>query len=71
MEFALQAALLGAVMGSALLAVTTIYGWSLPAAPAADPHLRAGLNIHRGKVTHPAVAESLGLAFADPAGIAA
>jgi PAS domain S-box-containing protein len=35
MEFALQAALLGAVMGSALLAVTTIYGWSLPAAPAA------------------------------------
>ena len=41
------------------------------AALAADPHLRAGLNIHRGKVTHRAVAESLGLAFADPAGIAA
>ncbi|NFV80526.1 PAS domain S-box protein [Magnetospirillum aberrantis] len=33
MEFALQAALLGAVLGSALLAVTTLYGWSLPAAP--------------------------------------
>jgi alanine dehydrogenase len=38
------------------------------AALAADPHLRAGLNIHRGKVTHQAVAESLGLAFANPDG---
>jgi len=28
-----------------------------------DPHLRAGLNIHRGRVTHKAVAESLGLSF--------
>jgi alanine dehydrogenase len=36
------------------------------AALARDPHLRNGLNIHRGKVTHKAVAESLGLAFADP-----
>ena len=25
-----------------------------------DPHLRAGLNIHRGQMTHPAVAEALG-----------
>ena len=33
MEFALQAALMGAVMGTAVLAVTTIYGWSQPAAP--------------------------------------
>ncbi|MGE5514558.1 MAG: PAS domain S-box protein [Bacteroidota bacterium] len=33
MEFALQAALMGAVMGSAVLAVTTFYGWTLPAAP--------------------------------------
>jgi alanine dehydrogenase len=41
------------------------------AALAADPHLRAGLNIHRGKVTHPAVAESLGFTFTDPAGAAA
>ena len=32
-----------------------------------DPHLKNGVNIHRGKVTHRAVAESLGLAFADPA----
>ncbi len=27
---------------------------------AEDPHLRAGLNIHRGRITHPAVAEALG-----------
>ncbi|MGE5478121.1 MAG: PAS domain S-box protein [Bacteroidales bacterium] len=33
MEFALQAALMGAVMATAVLAVTTLYGWSLPAAP--------------------------------------
>ena len=25
-----------------------------------DPHLKAGLNIHRGAITHPAVAEALG-----------
>lgn len=35
MDFALQAALLGAVMGSAVLAVSTIYGWTLPHSPAA------------------------------------
>lgn len=29
----------------------------------ANPHLRAGLNIHRGRVTHQAVAESLELPF--------
>lgn len=28
-----------------------------------DPHLRAGLNVHRGRLTCRAVAESLGLAF--------
>lgn len=32
----------------------------------ADPHLRNGLNIHHGRVTHRAVAESLDLEFADP-----
>jgi alanine dehydrogenase len=31
-----------------------------------DPHLKAGLNVHRGKVTHPAVAKSLGLPFEHP-----
>lgn len=30
-----------------------------------DPHLCAGLNVHRGAVTHPAVAESLGLPLKD------
>lgn len=28
-----------------------------------DPHLRAGLNVHRGRITHNAVADSLGLPF--------
>jgi len=31
-----------------------------------DPHLRAGLNVHAGRVTHRAVASSLGLEFTDP-----
>ncbi|MBN8999357.1 MAG: alanine dehydrogenase, partial [Rhizobiales bacterium] len=41
------------------------------AALARDPHLRAGLNVHRGRITHRAVAEALGLGFADPVGVAA
>jgi alanine dehydrogenase len=36
------------------------------AAIAADPHLRNGLNVHAGRITHKAVAESLKLDFADP-----
>lgn len=31
-----------------------------------DPHLRAGLNVHRGRVTYKAVADSLGLSFIPP-----
>jgi alanine dehydrogenase len=31
-----------------------------------NPGLRAGLNVHRGKITHPAVAASLGLAVTPP-----
>jgi len=31
-----------------------------------DPHLRAGLNIHRGKVTNRAVADALGYEMAEP-----
>jgi alanine dehydrogenase len=31
-----------------------------------DPHLKNGLNVHRGAITHPAVAKSLGLAFRHP-----
>lgn len=30
-----------------------------------DPHLRSGLNVHAGKVTHEAVAESLGYPFTE------
>jgi alanine dehydrogenase len=30
---------------------------------AEDAHLRAGLNVHDGRLTHPAVAEALGLPF--------
>ena len=41
------------------------------AALARDPHLRAGLNVHRGRITHRAVAEALGVGFADPVGVAA
>lgn len=36
---------------------------------AADPHLMAGLNVHDGKVTYQAVAESLGYDFVDPASL--
>ena len=38
-------------------------GWK--AALADDPHLRDGLNICEGKVTHPAVAQSLGYSYTD------
>jgi alanine dehydrogenase len=41
------------------------------AALAGDPHLRDGLNVHRGKITHRAVADSLKLEFADPRGLVA
>jgi alanine dehydrogenase len=34
-------------------------GWKK--AMAHDPHLRNGLNIYDGQVTHPAVAEALGM----------
>jgi alanine dehydrogenase len=36
-----------------------------------NPHLRAGLNVHRGRVTNKAVAESLGLSFSPVGNIAA
>jgi len=35
-------------------------------AMAEDPHLRAGLNVHRGAITHGAVAEALGAAHVPP-----
>jgi alanine dehydrogenase len=33
------------------------------AAAIEDPHLRSGLNVHRGRITHKAVAQSLGLSY--------
>ena len=36
------------------------------AALQADPHLRAGLNIHRGRITYRAVAEALGYDYLPP-----
>jgi alanine dehydrogenase len=39
-------------------------GWR--AACLADPHLRAGLNVHAGKLTYMAVGEALGIASVDP-----
>jgi alanine dehydrogenase len=31
-----------------------------------DPHLLAGLNVHRGRITHEAVARDLGLPYTPP-----
>jgi alanine dehydrogenase len=36
------------------------------AALAHDPHLRAGLNVHAGRITHPGVAGALGMSGCDP-----
>lgn len=51
----------------ALNNATLPFGLSLAskgfAAAIENPHLRSGLNVHRGRLTHKAVAESLGLAF--------
>lgn len=51
----------------ALNNATLPFGLALAAkgltAVAENPHLRAGLNIHRGRFTHKAAAESLGLPF--------
>ncbi len=35
----------------------------------ADPHLAKGLNVLKGEITHPAVAEALGLEWRDPFGV--
>ena len=36
------------------------------AAMLTDPHLLNGLNVHKGQITHAAVAEALGSKFVDP-----
>ncbi len=49
-------------LGNATLPyVLKLAGLGAEAAMAADPHLAAGLNVAGGRITHPAVAEALGL----------
>jgi alanine dehydrogenase len=36
-----------------------------------DPHLRNGLNVHRGRITNQAVAEQLGYEMAEPKAVLA
>jgi alanine dehydrogenase len=54
----------------ALNNATLPYGLALAAgglgAIASNPGLRSGLNVHRGHVTHPAIAMSLGFALKPP-----
>ena len=38
-------------------------------AMAEDPHLRDGLNVYKGRITHPAVAEALGVEAVDASGL--
>jgi alanine dehydrogenase len=67
----------GAVARTATFALThatlpfvlALAGRGLHQALQDDPHLRRGLNVHRGQLTHPAVAQSLGLPWV-PAEIA-
>jgi alanine dehydrogenase len=46
--------------------VLELAGRGIEAALAANAHLRAGLQVHRGTVAHRAVAEALGLAYREP-----
>lgn len=57
----------------ALVHATLPFGLSLAdkglEALADNPHLAKGLNVLKGEVTHPAVADALGKAFVDPYGV--
>jgi alanine dehydrogenase len=44
--------------------VLTLAGQDLASAIARQPGLREAVNLHRGKVTHPAVAETFGMPLA-------
>jgi alanine dehydrogenase len=46
--------------------VLQLADWGWKAALAADPHLRNGLNVCAGRITHPQVAEALELPYTDP-----
>ena len=49
-----------ALTNATLPCVLQLAGRGVVAALRDDPYLRAGLNVHRGRITHPAVAEALG-----------
>jgi alanine dehydrogenase len=46
--------------------ILALAGKGVAAALTEDPHLLNGLNVYRGKITHPAVAGALGMQYADP-----
>jgi alanine dehydrogenase len=50
--------------------VLALAGKGAEAALADDPHLKAGLNVYRGRIAHPAVAAALGEPYRDPQGLA-
>jgi alanine dehydrogenase len=54
-------------LSNATLPYVVALAAGLQTAVAAHPELLGGLNIARGRVTHSAVAESLGMTYADPA----
>jgi alanine dehydrogenase len=54
-------------LSNATLPYAVALAGGLPAAVASHPELLGGINVARGKVTHKAVAESLGLDYNDPA----
>jgi len=58
-------------LSNATLPYAVALAGGLPAAVAAHPELLGGINVARGKVTHQAVAESLGMEYADPAAVVA
>jgi alanine dehydrogenase len=53
-------------LSNATLPYAVALAQGLPAAVATHPELLGGMNVARGKVTHKAVADSLGLEYTDP-----
>jgi alanine dehydrogenase len=53
-------------LSNATLPYAVALAEGVPAAVAAHPELLGGINVARGKVTHKAVAESLGMEFTEP-----
>ncbi|MBA6412940.1 alanine dehydrogenase [Parahaliea sp. F7430] len=55
-----------ALTNATLPYVSRLAKWGVAAAVQEDQHLRKGLNIYAGKVTHAAVAEALGYEYVEP-----